>query len=578
MSKPIVIKITGDAQEINDTITRVGRKLEDFGTTADGISERSSGAFRRISESAAGFLSANLIEGGLGQVTDFVNGSVEAATSLGESINAVNKIFGENSKQVLDWGKQNATSFGLSQAAFNQLSTPLGALLKNSGMAMQDVGTNTIELTKRAADLASVFNVDVSTAMEAINSGLKGEADPLEQFGIGLSAAKVEAQALADTGKTVASTLTDQEKMQARLNLIMKESASVAGDFTQTSGEYANAQRIAAARTEEMQAQIGQKLIPVFQKVTQVKLALVNAIVTHVVPALENVAGFIRNEVVPRFQVFGQYLAEHKEILIGVGVAIATGLVVAFYSWATSAAAAAAATIAATWPVIAIGAAIAALVAGVIYAYGHWGWFRTAVDTVANVLKNNVWPAIQVVALWLSDHVPPAISRVISFFGSLWEKGVAVFGGVRDAVGWVIDKAGALVETVRSLPGKFGEALAGVSSAITSPFRSAFNGVANLWNSTVGAMSFTIPSWIPAIGGKSWNVPDIPTFAAGGWATGLIQVGERGPETLMVPPNTYVVPAHAQRNSGPINVYAQTNADPWLIGREIDWAMRTAGR
>ncbi len=571
MSKPIVIKITG---EINDFVKKVG----DVGSSLDGLQERSTGAFQRISESAAGFLSANVIEGGIGKATEFINGSVEAATSLGESINAVNKIFGENSKQVLDWGKQNATSFGLSQAAFNQLSTPLGALLKNSGMAMEDVGTNTIDLTKRAADLASVFNVDVATAMEAINSGLKGEADPLEQFGIGLSAAKVEAQALADTGKTLASELTDQEKMQARLNLIMKESASVAGDFTQTSGEYANAQRIAAARTEEMQAKIGQKLIPVFQKVTEVKLALVDAIATHVVPALERVAAFVRDEVVPRFQAFGAYLGEHKEILIGVGVAIATGLVVAFYSWAASAAAAAAATIAATWPIVAIGAAIAALVAGVIYAYEHWGWFRTAVDTVAGVLRDKVWPAIKLVAEWLADHVPPAVSAVIDWFGRLWSKAVEVFGAVRDAVGWVIDKAGNLVDTVKGLPGKFTEGLSGVASTITAPFKSAFNGIADLWNSTVGAMSFTIPDWIPAIGGKSWSVPDIPKFATGGWASGLIQVGERGPETVMVPQNSYVVPNHAQRGGGTVNVYAHTNADPWTIGREVDWAMRTAGR
>ena len=92
-----------------------------------------------------------------------------------------------------------ANAVGLVAASLQSCSlTPIGRpAAKRRGFNAGEAAQQTIALTERAADLASVFNVDVSTALEAINSGLKGEADPLEQFGIGLSAANLQAFALS---------------------------------------------------------------------------------------------------------------------------------------------------------------------------------------------------------------------------------------------------------------------------------------------------------------------------------------------------------------------------------------------
>lgn len=73
-----------------------------------------------------------------------------------------------------------------------------------------------------------------------------------------------------------------------------------------------------------------------------------------------------------------------RDLLFGIGVAIATiqigafvatipALVAGFGGWAVSAGLAAVATIAATWPILAIGAAIALVVGGIILAVQHWG-------------------------------------------------------------------------------------------------------------------------------------------------------------------------------------------------------------
>lgn len=262
-------------------------------------------------------LAAGVVAGAM-VVKDQMDQSVEAASNLGESVNAVNQIFGSQAGTIKKWGEQNAASFGLSTRAFNELATPLGAGLKNAGMSLQDTSKWTIDLTKRASDMASVFNTDVDTALEAIQSGLRGEADPLERFGVGLSAAKVESKALAMTGKDVASSLTDQEKMQARLALIMEQTNATAGDFRNTSDGLANSQRIAAAETENLQAEIGQRLLPMTLRANQAKLALIKTIGENLVPALDKliarwgpVASEIGAKVLPALQALGTWIQDN---------------------------------------------------------------------------------------------------------------------------------------------------------------------------------------------------------------------------------------------------------------------------
>ena len=66
-------------------------------------------------------------------------------------------------------------------------------------------------------------------------------------------------------------------------------------------------------------------------------------------------------------------------------------------------------------------------------------------------------------------------------------------------------------------------------------FKTVFNAIAALWNGTVGKLSFSIPSWVPGIGGKGFEVPNIPQLAEGGIATRatLAIIGESGPEAVV---------------------------------------------
>lgn len=86
----------------------------------------------------------------------------------------------------------------------------------------------------------------------------------------------------------------------------------------------------------------------------------------------------------------------------------------------------------------------------------------------------------------------------------------------------------------KALPANLGRALAKVTDFLVSPFRGAFNAIADAWNHTIGRLSWTVPSWVPLIGGDSISAPQLPKFHSGGVVPGppgsemvaVLQAGE----------------------------------------------------
>jgi hypothetical protein len=66
-------------------------------------------------------------------------------------------------------------------------------------------------------------------------------------------------------------------------------------------------------------------------------------------------------------------------------------------------------------------------------------------------------------------------------------------------------------------------------------FKTLFNGIASLWNNTVGKLSFKFPSFVPGLAGKGFDVPNIPMLAEGGIVNKatLAVIGESGPEAVV---------------------------------------------
>jgi hypothetical protein len=106
-------------------------------------------------------------------------------------------------------------------------------------------------------------------------------------------------------------------------------------------------------------------------------------------------------------------------------------------------------------------------------------------------------------------------------------------------------------------------------------YKGIFNGIATLWNNTIGKLSFKIPSWVPGLGGKGFDVPNIPMLADGGIVTSptLAMIGERGPEAVIP-----LTGRNAGAGMGDTNVTIQVNGgDPQSVVNALRTYMRQNG-
>lgn len=103
------------------------------------------------------------------------------------------------------------------------------------------------------------------------------------------------------------------------------------------------------------------------------------------------------------------------------------------------------------------------------------------------------------------------------------------------AWGWIKRTAVSFWDWLKELPAKIGAVFVKVAKFITAPWRAAFNFIADAWNNTIGSLRWTVPSWVPFIGGNTIQVPQLPKFHQGGVVPGapgsemlaILQAGER---------------------------------------------------
>jgi hypothetical protein len=107
-----------------------------------------------------------------------------------------------------------------------------------------------------------------------------------------------------------------------------------------------------------------------------------------------------------------------------------------------------------------------------------------------------------------------------------------IFGKVFEGVGKI---ASTVFDGIKTGFGVVVDAVSGYVKTLVGIYKGLFNGIASIWNSTVGKLSFKIPGWVPGLGGKGFDVPEIPMLADGGIVNGptLAMIGEAGPEAVI---------------------------------------------
>lgn len=152
-----------------------------------------------------------------------------------------------------------------------------------------------------------------------------------------------------------------------------------------------------------------------------------------------------------------------------------------------------------TWVVVGIAAAIGVVVSGIFLLWKHWDDISAF---MIGLWQNNVLPFFQGVGDWFGglwtgmvDGFKTAWSGVSSWFSGLWDGILSVFKG----------------------------------------FINLYFTPINLLIDALNNIKINVPDWVPIYGGKSFgiDIPNIPTFAEGGFTNQPSIFGEAGPEAAI---------------------------------------------
>lgn len=198
-----------------------------------------------------------------------IKSAIDQAGRLEQAVGATETVFGSAGKRIDDFAKHSAESAGLSQAAFRELTGTIGALLQNLGYTQDQAAGTSVKLTQLGADLAAAFGGKPEDAVAALGSALRGEFDPLEQFGVKLSQAQIQTKALELGLYSGKGALDANAQAQAALALITEQTAKVQGQFARESDSASGSATIAAAKAQDSAASLGKNFLPVYQKIVQ---------------------------------------------------------------------------------------------------------------------------------------------------------------------------------------------------------------------------------------------------------------------------------------------------------------------
>ena len=169
-------------------------------------------------------------------------------------------------------------------------------------------------------------------------------------------------------------------------------------------------------------------------------------------------------------------------------------------------------------------AAIAGLIAAGVWLYKNWDTVKAKAVEIGAFLGNK-WAEIK-------NTVSGYVGQLGDFVGNVWTKikdgAISLGTGVKDA---------------------FVNAFSPIAGIIKAPINSAIT-LINKAIAGINGIGFTVPDWIPGIGGKAFSVsiPNVPMLAKGGFTNGLSIAGEAGQEAVIS-----FDPAYRQQNIGYLN-------------------------
>lgn len=226
-------------------------------------------SFRRLGTSIRGLLGTLGFGLSIAGLVALGKQAIDTASDIQEVQNVVDTAFGSMSYKMEQFAKTSVKQFGLSQLTAKEIGSTFMAMASNMVGSAETASDMAINLTKRAADMASFYNRSAEDTSTALHGVFTGETEVLKQYGIVQTEVNLQEYAAAHGINKKISAMTQAEKVQLRYNYVMEQTSLAAGDFERTSGNWANQVRILKEQFKELLGILGTGLITVLNPVVK---------------------------------------------------------------------------------------------------------------------------------------------------------------------------------------------------------------------------------------------------------------------------------------------------------------------
>jgi len=187
--------------------------------------------------------------------------AIKAASDMQEVMSKFNVVFGSNANAVKAWGDDFAGTVGRSKKQIAEFLASNQDLFVPLGFEPGAAESMSKQITKLAVDLGSFNNKSDTDVMRDLQAALTGSGEVMKKYGVIVSEAAVK-QELLNQGLDP-KVATDQLKVQARLNIIMRGTTAAQGDAVRTSGSFANQMKALKAAVADVAVALGSVLLPI---------------------------------------------------------------------------------------------------------------------------------------------------------------------------------------------------------------------------------------------------------------------------------------------------------------------------
>ena len=255
----------GFQDSLGDVFVNVRAKLDKYKKDmrmAENTTKKSANKMQRTLSNFAG--DAKLQMGvAAASVGFFAKSMLTAASDAEESRQKFDVVFGSMSDDVAEWAKVQSKAIGRSRFAFIDYLATLQDTFVPMGMARDKAAELSKKMVLLAEDVGAFNNKATPDVIRDFQSALVGNVETLRKYGVAINQSILE-QELLNMGFTEGVTnASEQLKMQARLNLIMKGTSDAMGAAAREAGSYSNKLKAAEAALEELTVSVGSEFLPV---------------------------------------------------------------------------------------------------------------------------------------------------------------------------------------------------------------------------------------------------------------------------------------------------------------------------